>query len=152
MVNCRHCLLQELNPTPFAAMILNHTGWVVYSVLHTDWFIFTMDASGLIIGTWMMFSLYPLAHTTVQDTSTAAHEKYVLQLQIRSVCSAGPKQVEWPGSCCSDIVLYFSLSKHDPQCRGVTSHPFTVVSMASWLHLSHVAITDGFGVCDALAE
>ena len=46
-------------------MILNHTGWVVYAVLHTDWFIFTMDASGLIIGTWMMFSLYPLAHATV---------------------------------------------------------------------------------------
>lgn len=60
------CSLQELNPTPFAAMILNHTGWVVYAVLHTDWFIFTMDASGLIIGTWMMFSLYPLAHVTVR--------------------------------------------------------------------------------------
>ncbi|KAL3158518.1 hypothetical protein ABBQ38_010746 [Trebouxia sp. C0009 RCD-2024] len=59
--------LGELNPTPFAAMILNHTGWVVYAVLHTDWFIFTMDSSGLIIGIWMMFSLYPLAHTQVQN-------------------------------------------------------------------------------------
>ena len=26
---------QELNPGPFAAMILNHTGWIVYAVLHT---------------------------------------------------------------------------------------------------------------------
>ena len=61
--------MQELNPTPFAAMILNHTGWVVYAVLHTDWFIFTMDSSGLIIGIWMMFSLYPLAHTQVSNTT-----------------------------------------------------------------------------------
>ena len=48
-------------------MILNHTGWVVYAVLHTDWIIFTMDSSGLIIGIWMMFSLYPLAHAQVQN-------------------------------------------------------------------------------------
>ena len=71
-------VLQELNPTPFAAMILNHTGWVVYAVLHTDWFIFTMDASGLIIGTWMMFSLYPLAHVTV----------YIAHFSVRLVTSS----------------------------------------------------------------
>ncbi|KAL3160213.1 hypothetical protein ABBQ32_010970 [Trebouxia sp. C0010 RCD-2024] len=87
--------LGELNPTPFAAMILNHTGWIVYAVLHTDWFIFTMDSSGLIIGIWMMFSLYPLAHTQVwrsqrvdclsQEVSTfVAVEQAALDLQVQN--------------------------------------------------------------------
>ena len=55
---------QELNPGPFAAMILNHTGWLVYSVLHLDWFIFVMEAFGLLCGIWLTFSLYPLASLT----------------------------------------------------------------------------------------
>ena len=58
-------IMQELNPGPFAAMILNHTGWVIYSVLHTDWFIFVMETVGLLCGIWLTLSLYPLANLKV---------------------------------------------------------------------------------------
>ena len=50
---------------PFAAMILNHTGWVVYAVLHTDWFIFSAETTGLLCGIWITFSLYPLSNEKV---------------------------------------------------------------------------------------
>ena len=58
-------MLQEFNPMPFAAMILNHTGWVVYAVLHTDWFIFSAETTGLLCGIWITFSLYPLSNEKV---------------------------------------------------------------------------------------
>ncbi len=54
-----------MNPAPYAAMILNHVGWVVYAVLRTDWFIFSADMIGLISGVWITFSLYPLASLKV---------------------------------------------------------------------------------------
>lgn len=59
--------LGEMNPAPYAAMILNHIGWVVYAVLRTDWFIFSADMIGLISGVWITFSLYPLASLKVQN-------------------------------------------------------------------------------------
>lgn len=43
--NLKPCSWQELNPTPFAAMILNHTGWVVYAVLHTGVLCCTQNAN-----------------------------------------------------------------------------------------------------------
>lgn len=58
-----------MNPAPYAAMILNHVGWVVYAVLQTDWFIFSADMIGLIAGVWIMFSLYPLASLTVSSAN-----------------------------------------------------------------------------------
>lgn len=60
------CPPQELNPSPFAAMILNHTGWVVYAVINIDWFIFVMEAIGLLCGIWLTLSLYPLANLKVR--------------------------------------------------------------------------------------
>ncbi|KAL3155333.1 hypothetical protein ABBQ38_010894 [Trebouxia sp. C0009 RCD-2024] len=57
----------EFNPMPFAAMILNHTGWVVYAVLHTDWFIFSAETTGLLCGIWITFSLYPLSNEKMQN-------------------------------------------------------------------------------------
>ncbi|KAK9804872.1 hypothetical protein WJX72_009611 [[Myrmecia] bisecta] len=59
--------LGELNPMPYAAMILNHTGWIVYAVLRNDWFIFVADAPGLLCGVWITFSLLPLASLKMQD-------------------------------------------------------------------------------------
>ncbi|KAK9795848.1 hypothetical protein WJX73_003864 [Symbiochloris irregularis] len=59
--------LGELNPSPFAAMLLNHTAWVVYSLVHTDFFIFTMEAYGLLCGIWLTLSLFPLAAISVQN-------------------------------------------------------------------------------------
>ena len=62
-------MLQEFNPMPFAAMILNHTGWVVYAVLNTDWFIFSAESTGLLCGIWITFSLFPLSSEKVKATA-----------------------------------------------------------------------------------
>lgn len=53
--------MQELNPSPFASMLLNHTSWLIYAVVHEDFFIFVMEAYGLLCGIWLTLSLYPLA-------------------------------------------------------------------------------------------
>ena len=71
-------MLQEFNPMPFAAMILNHTGWVVYAVLNTDWFIFSAESTGLLCGIWITFSLFPLSSEKVMSqalyvTTTVHH-------------------------------------------------------------------------------
>lgn len=80
--------LQELNPGPFAAMILNHTGWIVYAVINIDWFIFVMEAIGLLCGIWLTLSLYPLASLKARSLThhcleicshiTAAHRRCCL--------------------------------------------------------------------------
>ena len=75
-------VLQELNPLPFAATILNCSRWiaihlceslqlhsVVYTVLIRKWFVFCTDAPGLLCSTWMTFSLYPYASLQVSMTS-----------------------------------------------------------------------------------
>ena len=62
-------LLQEFNPMPFAAMILNHTGWVVYAVINTDWFIFSAESTGLLCGIWVTFSLFPLSTEKVFENT-----------------------------------------------------------------------------------
>ena len=62
-----------MNPAPYAAMVLNHVGWVVYAVIRTDWFIFSSDMIGLITGVWVTFSLYPLASLKVPSAHVFAY-------------------------------------------------------------------------------
>ncbi|KAL7436219.1 hypothetical protein ACHAXH_006889, partial [Discostella pseudostelligera] len=45
--------LGDLNPTPWAVMTGNCTGWIVYSFLLQNWFIFWANAPGLIISIWL---------------------------------------------------------------------------------------------------
>ncbi|CAK0786505.1 hypothetical protein CVIRNUC_009718 [Coccomyxa viridis] len=63
--------MQDLNPLPFAATILNCSGWVVYTVLVRNWFVFCTDAPGLLCSIWMTFSLYPHASLRVQNQLNA---------------------------------------------------------------------------------
>ena len=58
-------MLQDLNPLPFAATILNCSGWVVYTILIRNWFVFCTDVTGLLCSIWMTFSLYPYASSSV---------------------------------------------------------------------------------------
>jgi len=52
----------ELNAFPFAAAILNTTGWCVYACLKPNFYVCAGDAPGLICSLWMLLSLFP--HTT----------------------------------------------------------------------------------------
>ncbi|CAL5222957.1 g5398 [Coccomyxa viridis] len=63
--------LGDLNPLPFAATILNCSGWVVYTVLVRNWFVFISDVPGLLCSIWMTFSLYPYASPSVQNQLNA---------------------------------------------------------------------------------
>ena len=58
-------MLQDLNPLPFAATILDCSGWIVYTVLVRNWFVFCSDVPGLLCSIWMTFSLYPYASPSV---------------------------------------------------------------------------------------
>ncbi|BDA45870.1 probable sugar transporter SWEET1 [Coccomyxa sp. Obi] len=61
----------DLNPLPFAASILNCSGWIVYTVLVRNWYVFCCDAPGLLCSLWMTFSLYPYATLRVQNQLNA---------------------------------------------------------------------------------
>ncbi|EIE20720.1 hypothetical protein COCSUDRAFT_54208 [Coccomyxa subellipsoidea C-169] len=63
--------LGDLNPLPFAATILNCSGWIVYTVLVRNWYIFCTDCPGLLCSIWMTFSLYPYASHRVQNQLNA---------------------------------------------------------------------------------
>ena len=67
--------MQDLNPLPFAATILNCSGWVVYTVLVRNWFVFCTDAPGLLCSIWMTFSLYP--HATLRVSSPNSSKRHV---------------------------------------------------------------------------
>ena len=47
--SCMVHILQELNPVPFCAAILNTSGWVAYSVLEGDLFIFFGGAGSTVL-------------------------------------------------------------------------------------------------------
>ena len=76
--------MQDLNPLPFAATILNCSGWVVYTVLVRNWFVFCTDAPGLLCSIWMTFSLYPHASLRV-STQRALGIVYLLHTNIALV-------------------------------------------------------------------
>ena len=61
---------QALNPLPFAAQILNCSGWVLYTVQSRNWYIFCSDAPGLLVSIWMTFSLYPCADRKASLSNT----------------------------------------------------------------------------------
>ena len=55
-LSCKLLILQELNPVPFCAAILNTSGWVAYSVLEGDLFIFFGGAGPPVLQTMFLSS------------------------------------------------------------------------------------------------
>lgn len=48
--------LGDLNPLPFAAVLLNCIGWTIYSILKQDYFIFFSNGTGIVIGLFTCMS------------------------------------------------------------------------------------------------
>ena len=41
----------KINPIPFALIVVNCIGWIIFSVVKVDYFIFFANCAGVIIGT-----------------------------------------------------------------------------------------------------
>ena len=113
--------MQDLNPLPFAATILNCSGWVVYTVLVRNWFVFCTDAPGLLCSIWMTFSLYPHASLRVStqtalDITCLPHPDFALVLVHTSPSPVGRMQ-HAQTHCCTLIMVIFIISK-DCACRS----------------------------------
>ena len=110
---------QALNPLPFAAQLLNCSGWVVYTVLSRNWFIFCTDAPGLLASIWMTFSLYPYANLRASLSA-----KHVVRLYL-----------EYAGS------FYKWLNMYDVRVQVQNQlNAFMVLAAALWCILAMVTI------------
>ena len=114
-------IVQDLNPLPFAATILNCSGWVVYTVLVRNWFVFCTDAPGLLCSIWMTFSLYPHASLRVTtqkalDITCLLHPDIALVLVHSSQTPVGHM---WHAQthCCTWLMVNVIISK-DRACRS----------------------------------
>lgn len=62
-------LAQELNPVPFAGILGQTSGQVIYSSVIKNWFIFWANAPGLVLGLWMTLSTIVYATPGVRARS-----------------------------------------------------------------------------------
>lgn len=88
--------LGELNCFPFAAAILNTTGWSVYAILKPNFYIFTGDAPGLICSLWMLLSLYPYSSYRNQEALniflTGSASLWMLLTLVTFILQDSPKE------------------------------------------------------------
>lgn len=60
--------LGDLNPTPWAVMLGNCTGWVTYSILINNLFVFFANAPGLCLSVWLNMQAIKLQYSEFRST------------------------------------------------------------------------------------
>mmetsp|Transcript_32692 Transcript_32692/g.68760 ORF Transcript_32692/g.68760 Transcript_32692/m.68760 type:complete len:243 (+) Transcript_32692:271-999(+) len=85
--------LGSLNPTPWAVMTGNCTGWITYSYLIQNQFMFWANAPGLILSIWFNMAAAKLQYCDRMSTSMRSSFVQLLDANRRSFALRGGERV-----------------------------------------------------------